>query len=85
MMWWRRLQAWARERRRRRQRRDLRTRLLMAWVRIDELRYQLGMERRRNAELLMRIGRDDRDKAELREIAAGAAMLSGVGQPRDSS
>jgi len=34
MTWWRRLRTWTAERRRRRQRRDLRTRLLWAGVRI---------------------------------------------------
>lgn len=80
----RRLRAWGAERRRLRQRRDVRTRLLMAWVRIAELRYQLGIERQRDTDLLLRIGRDSRDKDELREIAAGAALLSGAGRPRDA-
>lgn len=37
MTWWQRLLSWDREQRRRRQRRDVRGRLLRAWARLDEL------------------------------------------------
>lgn len=81
MTWWRRLRTWTAERRRRRQRRDLRTRLLMAWVRIDELRYQIGIERRRSAELLIRLGRQQERQEGLREISEAAALASRLFEP----
>lgn len=44
--WWARYQAWAAQQRRARQRRDIRSRLLRAWSRLDELRHYVDRDRR---------------------------------------
>ena len=72
MTWWQRLLSWDRERRRRRQRRDLRGRLLRAWARLDELRSYVSRdraaERRERDRLIRQLDAARERQAELEDL-----------------
>ena len=72
MTWWQRLLSWDREQRRRRQRGDVRGRLLRAWARLDELRGYVSRdraaERRERDRLIRQIDAARERQAELEDL-----------------
>jgi len=72
LTWWQRLLSWDRERRRRRQRRDVRVRLLRAWARLDELRDYVSRdraaERRERDRLIRQLDAARERQAELEDL-----------------